>query len=71
MVPMRNAVLIPTVHQAFTAEGTPRDPATESAIDVLFDDLAWWADALRRARARGELAPALFRPTSPASTAAG
>jgi NAD(P)H-dependent FMN reductase len=61
MVPMRNAVLIPAVHQAFNIDGRPHDPRTDTAADVLLDDLAWWADALRRARFRGELAPGGLR----------
>jgi NAD(P)H-dependent FMN reductase len=61
MVPLRNAVLIPTVQQAFNPDGSPRDPDTEAAADVLLDDLAWWADALRQARSRGELPPRAFR----------
>jgi NAD(P)H-dependent FMN reductase len=61
MVPMRNAVLIPAVHQAFNSDGRPHDPRTETAADLLLDDLAWWADALRQARIRGELPPARMR----------
>jgi hypothetical protein len=55
MVPLRNAVLIPTVQEAFNLLGSPRDPSTEAADDGLFDDLAWWADALHQARSRSLL----------------
>jgi NAD(P)H-dependent FMN reductase len=68
LVPMRNAVLIPAVHQAFNSDGSPRDPATETAADVLLDDLAWWADVLHQARVRGELAPARLRQRTSART---
>jgi NAD(P)H-dependent FMN reductase len=71
LVPMRNAVLIPAVYEAFNADGRPHDSRTETAADVLFDDLAWWADALQQARFRGELAPAALRQTrsAPSPTA--
>ena len=68
MVPLRNAVLIPTVTQTFNPDGSPRDPSTEAAAYVLFDDLAWWADALHQARSRDELAPRAFGHTMQAST---
>lgn len=61
MVPMRNTVLIPTVHDAFTGGGDPTDPGTAKAVDVLLDDLAWWAALLRYGRDRGSLPPAGVR----------
>jgi NAD(P)H-dependent FMN reductase len=53
-VPLRNAVLLAQYHRAFE-EGAPTDPLTEVALTILLDDLAWWGDALRRARAEGQL----------------
>jgi NAD(P)H-dependent FMN reductase len=61
MHPLRNSVLIPFVRSAFDAEGAPTNPATEVAMTILLDDLAWWSRALERARAEGELPPTAFR----------
>ncbi|MCU1377040.1 MAG: putative reductase [Acidimicrobiales bacterium] len=60
LVPLRNAVLLAQFHQAF-AEGRPVDLATDAALTILLDDLVWWGDALRRARAEGELPTARQR----------
>lgn len=61
LVPLRNAALIAQVYQAFDEDGRPRDPVTDACLTVLLDDLAWWGNALRRARDAGELAPAHAR----------
>jgi NAD(P)H-dependent FMN reductase len=58
LVPLRNAALIAQVYQAFGEDGRPRDPVTDACLAVLLDDLAWWGNALRRARDAGELPPA-------------
>jgi NAD(P)H-dependent FMN reductase len=60
-VPLRNSVLIPFVGNAFDEDGQPTNPATTTALSIVLDDLSWWADALSRARAEGELPPAAFR----------
>jgi NAD(P)H-dependent FMN reductase len=65
MAPLRNAVLLGQVGRGFDADGLPVDPMTEHALAILLDDLAWWAGALRRARAAGELPPARQRPVQP------
>jgi NAD(P)H-dependent FMN reductase len=57
LVPLRNATLIGQVHQAFGDNGRPRGPRYDDRLTVLLDDLAWWGDALRRARDAGELPP--------------
>jgi NAD(P)H-dependent FMN reductase len=57
LVPLRNATLIAQIHQAFGADGRPHDPRYDDRLTVLLDDLAWWGDALRRARDAGELPP--------------
>ena len=63
MAPLRNAVLLGQVSRGFDEEdGLPLDPGTEHALAILLDDLAWWGDALHRARAAGELPPARQRP---------
>jgi NAD(P)H-dependent FMN reductase len=63
LVPLRNAALIAKVHEAFGEDGWPLDPMTDACLTVLLDDLAWWGDALRRARQAGELPPASARRT--------
>jgi NAD(P)H-dependent FMN reductase len=60
-VPLRSTVLLPFVDKAFDAEGQPTDPATEISMQILLDDLAWWAAALHDARAAGELIPGKVR----------
>jgi NAD(P)H-dependent FMN reductase len=60
-VPLRNSVLIPFVADAFDEAGQPKNPATTAALTIVLDDLSWWASALSRARAEGELAPGAFR----------
>ena len=61
MVPLRNNVVLPFVHDAFGADGQPADPRTSAAATILLDDLAWWAAALQAARAGGILPPAILR----------
>jgi NAD(P)H-dependent FMN reductase len=60
-VPMRNTVLIPFVAHAFDESGEPNDPATDIALGITLEDLAWFAGALGRARAEGQLLPGTFR----------
>jgi NAD(P)H-dependent FMN reductase len=60
-VPLRNAVVIPFVNDAFDDAGRPTNPVTSAGLDVLLDDLAWWSAALEQARAAGELAPGRSR----------
>ena len=59
-VPLRSTVVIANVQNAF-AEGRPTDVVTDAALTIVLDDLAWWGNALQRARAEGELAPSGFR----------
>ena len=61
MVPLRNAVAIPYVSDAFGADGQPRDQRAVVAAKILLDDLAWWGTALQQARSRGTLPPAIVR----------
>jgi NAD(P)H-dependent FMN reductase len=58
LVPLRNAVLIPNVYDAFDAAGEPTDPRVDTALAIPLDDLAWWAELLRSGRERGALPPA-------------
>jgi hypothetical protein len=68
-VPLRNSVLIPFVANAFTESGLPDNPATEIALGITLDDLAWFSNALGRARADGELQPGTFRARAAAAAA--
>ena len=61
MVPLRNNVVIPFVGEAFGEDGQPRDHRARAAAKILLDDLAWWASALKQARSRGTLPPAIVR----------
>lgn len=56
-VALRNTVLIGNLGEAFDDDGRPRNVFTEAALRVMKDDLAWWADALGKARAEGQLPP--------------
>jgi NAD(P)H-dependent FMN reductase len=69
MHPLRSSVLIPFVQNAFDGVGLPTNPATETALAVTLDDLAWWSKALEQARAQGELPPAAFRTRAAAAAA--
>ena len=60
-VPLRNAVVIPFVRDAFGADGQPVNPETDIRLQVMLDDLAWWSSALEKARAEGELTPGVQR----------
>ncbi|GAB7003471.1 NAD(P)H-dependent oxidoreductase [Nocardioides sp. AN3] len=60
MVPLRNAVVIPSVLTAFDGLA-PHDPVTEVCLRIALDDLAWWGSALKVARAGGELKPGVPR----------
>ncbi|HEU5003548.1 MAG TPA: NAD(P)H-dependent oxidoreductase [Actinomycetota bacterium] len=68
--PIRSSVLIPFVQQAFV-DREPVDPATEAALGVLLDDLAWWSSALERARAEGQLPPGTQRLRAAVAAMAG
>jgi NAD(P)H-dependent FMN reductase len=59
--PLRSTVVLPYVEQAFGEDGEPTDSATEVGLQILLDDLAWWAAALHNARAAGELVPGKMR----------
>jgi NAD(P)H-dependent FMN reductase len=69
LVPLRTAVVIPQVATAFDDDGQPANPVTDISLRVALDDLAWWAAALKQARAGGELPPAAFRIQAAAAAA--
>jgi NAD(P)H-dependent FMN reductase len=50
-VGMKDSVLFPRIMQHFDGEGTfAPEPASDSAVKLMLDQLAWWACALRDAR---------------------
>jgi NAD(P)H-dependent FMN reductase len=59
--PLRSSVVLPYVDKAFDDDGEPTDPATDISMQILLDDLAWWAAALHQARSHGELLPGKIR----------
>ncbi|MBV8930624.1 MAG: NAD(P)H-dependent oxidoreductase [Mycobacteriaceae bacterium] len=61
MVPLRNSVLLPLVGNAFDDAGHPANGAADAAASNMLDDLAWWGATLQRARAAGQLQPAMLR----------
>lgn len=61
LVPLRNTVLIPQVHNAFDADGEPTNQVADRSLGITLDDLAWWAGVLSRARQAGQLPPAQAR----------
>jgi NAD(P)H-dependent FMN reductase len=60
-VPLRSTVVLPFVDKAFREDGEPADLMAEISLQILLEDLAWWARALRDARTTGELAPGRIR----------
>ena len=59
--PLRSTVVLPYVDKAFDDDSEPTDPATDISMQILLDDLAWWAAALHQARSEGELLPGKIR----------
>jgi len=50
MVPIREAIYIPMVWDAFNPDGTPKDPAMTSRWDAFFQELMWWAQVCKEGR---------------------
>jgi NAD(P)H-dependent FMN reductase len=61
MVPLRNAVLVGEVGQAFDEDGDPKNPVSDISLTVAIDDLLWWGRATRVARSQGQLMPGTWR----------
>jgi NAD(P)H-dependent FMN reductase len=61
MVPLRTMTILAQVFEAFTADGQPVNPVADISLRTALDDLKWWSDVLRSARANGQLPPAAFR----------
>jgi NAD(P)H-dependent FMN reductase len=52
MAPIRASVVIQFAQRVFDTDGNPSNPEMfNNAANGLLDDLSWWADALRQARA--------------------
>ena len=60
MHPLRNAVIIPQVQNAFGEGGAPISPVQGPALRIMLEDLAWWGELLRGARAM-QLPPSRVR----------
>jgi NAD(P)H-dependent FMN reductase len=60
-VPMRNSVVLPSVRTAFGDDGRPTDPMARISLDLVLEDLAWWAGILRAARQQDMPAPSFQR----------
>lgn len=50
MAPLRDAVHLAGVRQAFDADGALTDPAYDERLRVMFRELDWWTRALKEAR---------------------
>jgi len=61
LVPLRNTVLVGEVGSAFDDAGDAVVPLHDVSMTVALDDLEWWANATRAARAAGELTPGTYR----------
>jgi NAD(P)H-dependent FMN reductase len=57
---LRDSVLIPHIAEAFGKDGAPLNPALNAALTITLDDLAWWGNVLKPARAT-QLPPGNFR----------
>jgi NAD(P)H-dependent FMN reductase len=58
-VPLRNTVLIPSVQDTFT-DGENVSPTSETALEILLEDLEWWGQLLAGARP-SSLVPGVIR----------
>ena len=54
-------VVIDPPDRTFDETGNPVNPVAEVSLGIALDDLEWWTDALKVARAKGQLPPAVFR----------
>jgi NAD(P)H-dependent FMN reductase len=60
-VPVRTPTLVPLVANAFDVGGQPTNPVLPVTMSAMLDDLAWLGNALKTARAAGQLQPAALR----------
>jgi len=52
MAPIRNAVHIPGVWDAFDTSGQPKDASLNDRAGKFLDQLVWWGEALKTARGK-------------------
>jgi hypothetical protein len=57
---LRDTVLVGQVQEAFGADGAPVHPAHSAGLKIMLDDLSWWGELLKPARAT-QLPPGGFR----------
>lgn len=50
LVPIREALYFPVVQEFFDEHGEPKDPSFYNRCNPFFEELAWYAKALREAR---------------------
>jgi NAD(P)H-dependent FMN reductase len=50
MMPLRNVVLVPMIHQAFGPDHQPKTPMTNVSLGITLGDLEWWGNLLKAAR---------------------
>lgn len=53
MAPLREAIYIPRVKEAFDENGHPKDETLNESAKEFFDELLWWTKALKEARSKG------------------
>lgn len=51
MAPIRESVVIPMARAAFNEQGEPNNPVLNDRATAVLDQLRWWAQALKKARA--------------------
>jgi NAD(P)H-dependent FMN reductase len=59
--PLRTQTLVPFMAQAFDAQGKAVNPVMNAGLVVMLEDLAWMGNALKTARAAGDIAPPTAR----------
>ena len=53
MAPVREALHIAGIWNALGEDDSPKDPSAAKRLAAIFDELAWWATALKAARQAG------------------
>ncbi len=53
MAPIREEVVIPMARMAFDESGQPTNPSLNDRATSMLNQLVWWTNALRVARAEG------------------
>jgi NAD(P)H-dependent FMN reductase len=53
MAPIREAVVIPFARSAFDEDGQPRSTTLNDRANAVLNQMTWWANVLKKARAEG------------------